>query len=175
MKIENKDALKSNLLSVACTMAGAANTAPKAKGVNNIETLILDGEDISPLVDELKVLFEESGKTFFQRDALNLENSPVVLLIGVRFGFRGVPHCGLCGNVDCATNKERGGICSYDTTDLGIAVGYASAIALDHRVDHRVFFTAGKAAKRLGLLPDCGIIYALPLSSHGKNIYYDRG
>ena len=175
MKIENNDALERNLLSVACTMAGAANTAPKAKGVNNIETLILNGEDIRPLVEDLKVLFQETGKPFFQRDALNLENSPVVLLIGVRFGFRGVPHCGLCGNIDCATNKERGGICSYDTTDLGIAVGYASSIALDHRVDHRVFFTAGKAAKRLGLLPDCGIIYALPISSHGKNIYYDRG
>ena len=67
MKIENKDALKSNLLSVACTMAGAANTAPKAKGVNNIETLILDGEDIGPLVEELLVIHEETGKPFFIR------------------------------------------------------------------------------------------------------------
>lgn len=175
MKIEQHEALDRNILDAACAMAAAAVTAPKAKGVNNIETLILSGPDLAPLVAEMEKLHEETGRPFFHRDAECVGKSGAVLLIGTRFGYRGVPNCGLCGNIDCATNKERGGICSYDTTDLGIAVGYASALALDHRIDHRVFFTAGKAAGRLGLLPDCRILYVLPISSQGKNLYYDRG
>lgn len=64
--------------------------------------------------------------------------------------------------------------CVFDVTDLGIAVGSAVAIAADCRVDNRILYSAGVAAKELGFLDDCAIIYAVPLSVNGKNIYFDR-
>lgn len=164
-----------HLLNVAKGMVSAATTAPKGKGVNNVETKILIGEEIQPLIDEMEKIANDKSLTFFQRDANNLKNTPVLVLIGTKLGYRGIPNCGLCGQQNCADNKAKAGICAYDTTDLGIAIGYASSYALDNRVDHRVFFSAGKAALNLKVLPDCKILYAIPISINGKNIYYDRG
>ena len=164
-----------HLLNVAKGMVSAATTSPKGKGVNNVETKLLVGEEIEPLIKEMEKIYNEKSLAFFQRDANNLKNTPVLVLIGTKLGYRGIPNCGLCGNENCADNKAKGGICAYDTTDLGIAIGYASSFALDNRVDHRVFFSAGKAAMNLGILPDCKILYAIPISINGKNIYYDRG
>lgn len=59
-------------------------------------------------------------------------------------------------------------------TDLGIAVGSAVATAADLRVDNRVLYSAGVAAREMWLLGDCAIIYAIPLSVAGKDIYFDR-
>ena len=41
-------------------------------------------------------------------------------------------------------------------------------------MDNRILYSAGVAAKELGFLDDCAIIYAVPLSVNGKNIYFDR-
>ena len=60
-------------------------------------------------------------------------------------------------------------------TDLGIAVGSAVSIAADCRVDNRVMFSAGMAAKNLKILPeDVKICYGIPVSVSGKNPYFDR-
>ena len=58
--------------------------------------------------------------------------------------------------------------------DLGIAVGSAVSIAADRRIDNRVFFTAGKAASRLGLLGEAKLIMGIPLAVAGKSPFYDR-
>lgn len=167
--------INNHLLNIGEGMLGAATTAPKGKGVNNVVGKLLIGEEIKPVIEEMEKIYKEENLAFFKRDANNLKNSPILVLIGTKLSYRGIPNCGYCGNNNCAENREKGGICTYDTTDLGIAIGYASSFALDNRVDHRVFFSAGKAALNLGLIPDCSIIYAIPISINGKNIYYDRG
>ena len=164
-----------HILNTARGMVATAITAPKAKGINNIQTKILIRQDIAPIIEEMEKISSEKALPFFKRDAENLKLTPVLVLIGTKISYRGIPNCGFCGNVDCSDNKAKGGLCSYDITDLGIAIGQATAFALNNHVDHRVFFTAGKAAINLKILEECKLVYAIPLSVYGKNIYYDRG
>jgi uncharacterized ferredoxin-like protein len=87
-----------------------------------------------------------------------------------------IPACGFCGFADCDVMQEAGGTCSFNSGDLGIAVGSAVATAADLRIDNRVMYTAGKAALELGLLgDDVEIAYGVPLAAKGKNPFFDRG
>ena len=64
--------------------------------------------------------------------------------------------------------------CAINSVDLGIAIGSACATAADERVDTRVMFSAGLAARRLGLLGACGCVMAIPVSVDSKNPFFDR-
>ena len=71
---------------------------------------------------------------------------------------------------------EVGGTCSFNSGDLGIAVGSAVAMASDFRIDNRIMYTAGKAAIELRMLGDeVKIAYGIPLAAMGKNPFFDRG
>jgi len=112
---------------------------------------------------------------FFCRDADNLDHAPLVVLIGTRKEPLGLPCCGFCGFVDCDAMQAAGGTCSFNSGDLGIAVGSAAARAADCRVDNRIMYSAGKAALELNLLGDeVKIAYAIPLAAKGKNPFFDR-
>lgn len=175
MKITSQTAEQEAVLTIAKMMASAAKTAPKGIGVDRVDTLILTGEDLLPIIDEMKKLAKENQMAFFLRDAMNVEKSQAMLLIGTTYGYRGIAPCGFCGNIDCATNRKKGGVCAFDTVDLGIAIGAATSIALTNQVDHRVLFSAAKAALNLGnYLPDCKLMMAIPVSSYSKDIYRDR-
>jgi uncharacterized ferredoxin-like protein len=68
-----------------------------------------------------------------------------------------------------------GGICAFNSGDLGIALGSAVSRAADLRIDNRILFTAGKAAVELGMFgDDIRIAYGIPLSVSGKNPFFDR-
>ncbi|MDR0357018.1 MAG: DUF2148 domain-containing protein [Clostridiales Family XIII bacterium] len=171
----SKEAERGAIFDVARLMVAAARTAPKGCGIDNIETLILDGENKDALAAEMRKISDETGAEFFARDAGNTDNSEYVVLIGVKNKPIGLQNCGLCGFGDCAGLARAGGNCAFNVTDLGIAAGSAVAVAADHRIDNRIMWTAGKAAKRLRLFSDSvNVCYGVPLSTHGKSIYYDR-
>jgi uncharacterized ferredoxin-like protein len=51
----------------------------------------------------------------------------------------------------------------------------AVSVAMDHRVDNRIMYSAGKAAIEAGLFgPEVKIAYGIPLSATGKNPFFDR-
>ena len=145
-------------MSVAKAMMSAARTAPKGCGVDNLEIAALGLSRLSRLARKMREIGERDSKAFFLRRAV-----------------RGL-NCGLCGYPTCREKRDSAPAvpCVFDVTDLGIAVGSAVAIAADCRVDNRILYSAGVAAKELGFLDDCAIIYAVPLSVNGKNIYFDR-
>ena len=43
-----------HILNTARGMVATAITAPKAKGINNIQTKILIGQDIAPIIEEME-------------------------------------------------------------------------------------------------------------------------
>jgi uncharacterized ferredoxin-like protein len=176
------------VLSVARAMAVAARTAPKTRGVDAIETLIVYGDDLNELAGATK----KHGSKFsslegsFARDAENIRASNAVLLIGVRDLRPKKPEnpldCGACGHGDCAgflrIKKSEGKnfpgpVCFFQAIDLGIALSSASSVAARFHVDNRMMYTAGSAARNLGWM-ESQIIIAIPLSCSGKNIYFDR-
>ncbi len=163
------------VLTVARLMAVAARTAPKGKGVDELETLLLTGTDKDTLADAMQRLGESQNLGLFVRDAGNVRASHAVLLLGTRNQVRNVPHCGFCGHGDCAGCQEAGGICSFCVGDLGIAVGSAVSVAADHRVDCRVMFTIGKIAMEQKLFSgDIIVAYGIPLSVTSKSPFFDR-
>ena len=171
--IYNEREIRQELIEQAARrMMTAARTAPKGKGIDIIEIAMATGEDITCLSDEMIRVAEETGFKFFLRDADNIRRAGAVVLIGTRQQTQGL-NCGYCGFATCAA-KPAEVPCAINSVDLGIAIGSACATAADHRVDTRVMFSAGLAARRLGLLGACGCVMAIPVSVDSKNPFFDR-
>jgi uncharacterized ferredoxin-like protein len=176
MRFEYKDYCKDKLIDAAKEMALAARTAPKGRGRDQLHIVILTDKEKDALADQMKQIGEEEDIDFFVRDAQNLKNAPVILLLGTECSPLEVPHCGFCGFANCQENREsESAPCSFSTGDLGIAVGSAAAYAARRHIDNRIMFTAGKAAIEMGCFPKAvKVAYGIPLSATGKNPFFDR-
>lgn len=175
--IREEQGKKNSLHDIAGRMMVAARTAPKGKGMDTIEMLIVDGKELELIAERMKEIGDRPNTTpAFTRDAGNLLNSEVLLLIGTRIRTLGLSYCSLCGFANCEEKLiNPNHPCAFNTGDLGIAIGSAVSIAMDARVDNRIMYTVGMAVKELGLMDDeVKIIYGIPMSSSSKNIFFDR-
>lgn len=172
MIIKEELSREETALSVAKQMITAARTAPKACGIDNLMLAIADGDDIIRLSDCLKAIYEEKKMEFLLRDSLNILSAQCIVLAGCRNVPTGL-DCAYCGFATCA-EKPRSVPCFFASHDLGLAIGSAVSVAADNRVDTRIMFSAGLAAKRLNLLADCDFCFAIPVSISGKNPFFDR-
>ena len=165
------------LLDVAEKMMIAARTAPKARGFDNLEIAMVKKDSIKEISDKMKEMFHNNrAPEFFVRDANNILHADAIVLIGTKIRPVKVSNCGLCGFVDCEEKKKHEKHpCIFNTGDLGIAVGSAVSVAMDARVDNRIMYSIGKAVKELNIFDaSVEIIYVIPLSSSGKNVFFDR-
>ena len=136
-KIKHEKAELEGVLAVAKAMAVAARTAPKTRGVDAIETLIVFGEDLDALAGAME---EHGAKTVlsdaFKRDADNVRKSQAALLIGLRDlrpkKVEKPLDCGACAHGDCkgflkAEKKEGkdfpGPVCLFQAIDPDTEVG----------------------------------------------------
>ena len=172
MILNEREARHEQVLRIAQQMMTAARTAPKGKGVDVIEIVMVTDEDIQRLSNEMIAIHAENGFKFFLRDADNILNAECIILIGTREHAHGL-NCRHCGFPTCA-ERPNGVPCAIVSTDVGIAIGSACATAADHRVDTRVMFSAGLAAQRLNLLEGCRQVFAIPVSASSKNPFFDR-
>lgn len=170
--MENYSALRN----VAEQMVIAARTAPKTKGKDVIHAAIIDGDDLKNIARVMKEISEETGHAFFERDANNVLNSQMLILLGCEIQTIGLNPCGMCGFDSCATKNENpNNPCVFNTLDLGIALGSAVSVAADNRVDNRIMYTIGQAALRLNIFGDnVHVVCGIPISAKGKNIFVDR-
>ncbi|HIQ03246.1 MAG TPA: ferredoxin, partial [Desulfurococcales archaeon] len=130
--IGESEALRDGVLDVAKLMAVAAKTAPKARGIDNIKILILNRrEELEELAKSMEELAEKYG-AFFKRDADNVRNSDVVVLIGATV-------------VDLGLKTPEDYIADINLVmallNLGIALGSAVKTAGIHNVDNRIMYT----------------------------------
>jgi uncharacterized ferredoxin-like protein len=162
---------------VAEEMAVAVITAPKGKGVDNLELAILERADILALVGEMRRLGESKNLPGFLRDAKNLEEHvAIALLVGTKIKPLGLAYCGQCGFANCAENTQHNGVCVFNPGDLGIAIGSAVSVAAERHVDNRIMYSMGMAALSLQTLgPEVKIAFGIPLAATRKNPFFDRG
>ena len=59
---------RSGAMMIAELMAIAARTAPKGRGTDNLEILIVEGEEKDNISHELKEITKRNGTDFFERD-----------------------------------------------------------------------------------------------------------
>jgi uncharacterized ferredoxin-like protein len=172
---------------VAKLMALSARTAPKARGSDVIQTMIVSGdEEKTALAGAMREYGERHNVGFFIRDAGNVAASDACLIIGSLLNDAVGLDCGACGYATCAEMLEaqkkgapasapfRGPNCAVRMADLGIALGSAVKTASIHNVDNRVMYSVGVGALSLGWLEGCGVAYGIPLRASGKDIFFDR-
>ena len=156
-------------------MCASARTAPKAKGIDNIVTAIVTGKDKKRLADEMEKIGRKKKRKSFLRDSENIRKVPLLVLIGTKARPIGLEVCGLCGFKNCKELEKAGGICAFNSGDLGIAIGSAVSLAANFHIDNRIMYTAGIAALNLKLLgKEVKIAFGIPLSISGKNPFFDR-
>jgi len=177
MLYHGKEMEQKAAMEAAALMCAAARTAPKARGVDNILTMAVTGEELCLLADKMEEIAnrDPAANGFFARDAGNVRASQAVVLIGAKRSFCGLSHCSLCGFANCAACKAAGANCAFTTLNMGIALGSAAATAADLRMDNRIMFTIGKAAGEMGYVEDKDVIWhGIPLSVSGKSVFFDR-
>lgn len=172
------------MVQVAGLMSISARTAPKTRGLDDLEIVVVsDEKDLTKLADEMERMGSELGMAFFQRDAENVRQSDAVLLIGAKSSKPKELNCGGCGYLTCDEFRKvrrldkmpyRGPSCTFQLIDLGIAVGSAAKTASILNVDNRIMYSVGAAALKAGFLKESDIALGIPLSAYGKSIYFDR-
>lgn len=182
MRINSSDEESKAIMEVARLMLLAARTAPKGRGVDDIETMILTGKE-KDAVAKAMYKIAKSPDDNWTRDARNVEQCSVLVLIGLKGPKALETHCGACGYENCGQmlnvgRKEglyfAGPTCIIKALDLGIAIGSAVKTAQIHNVDNRIFFRAGVGAYQLKVMPDSTIIMGIPLAALGKSPFFDR-
>ena len=175
MIYNEREIRKESVKELAEAILVAARTAPKAKGRDLVELAMITDEDIERVSETMLQMSAESGMKFLLRDAANILQADAVIVVGVQTeGSECGLNCGYCGYKGCA-EKPQCTPCVMNGIDVGIAIGAACSKIADLRLDSRVMFSAGWAAKRLQILGegvDC--VFAIPLSSASKNPFFDR-
>ncbi len=176
MIIKGYDYKTETVENIAKQIVCAAITAPKGRGVNNLESAIIIGDDLEKIAQVMEQIGAREQQEFFFRDAENMRKADALILLGAKIAPLGLAYCGLCGMENCENkNKHKDIPCVFNTGDLGIAIGSAVSIAADFRIDNRVFFTAGMAVREMKIFSDdVKIIYGIGLAVNSKNIFFDR-
>ena len=176
--IQEEKIRNNQVIRVAEEMLTAARTAPKARGVDNLVLSIAIGDDI------FRIDCKKDGRNrepvqwnfFFSQKSENIRKAQAIVLLGTRIKLQGLKLCGRCGFPDC-TEKDKHPYfpCTFNTGDLGIAIGSAVSVAMDHRVDNRVMYTIGQALLEMKFLgEEVKIAFGIPLSVSTKNAFFDR-
>jgi len=181
--IDYVSAENEGLLNVAKLMMVSARTAPKSGGKDDVETLLVYGEEKDKIAEEMEKIGKERDAKGFPRDGKNLRDSAAVILVGVEGAKSFGLNCGGCGYKTCAEFEKAtrikgpdftGPNCIFKSLDMGIALGSAAKIAMDNNTDNRIMYRIGTAAMRLGMVKKSSIVMGIPISAKGKSIYFDR-
>lgn len=159
---------------VANLMCAAARTAPKTRGIDNLETIIVKKEKIVRIAKLMQKTAKSESRPSFMRDAQNILKCETIVLIGTKIKPIGL-NCGFCGFKNCDLAEKHNVICCYNSLDLGIAAGSAVGTASLFHIDNRIMYSVGKTAMELGFFTkNVKIALGIPLSTTGKNIFFDR-
>ena len=161
-------------------MLTAARTAPKARGVDIIEAILVEGDDLKLLADRMVEIGNNRNRPSFIRDAGNVLQAECIVAIGTRYQSLGL-NCGHCGFATCAEREHSSDSqhfevpCSLNSIDVGIAVGSACATAADLRLDTRVMYSIGVAVEQLGWIGEgIHLTMGIAVSASSKNPFFDR-
>jgi uncharacterized ferredoxin-like protein len=180
--LKKEEEIRDNIMEiVAHLMALSARTAPKSAGIDDIEIVVITGEEKDKLAKKMKDMSKEKERNFI-RDAIGVEKASCVILVGVKGGKSLGLNCGACGFVTCEGFKKRerqggkdylGPSCAFKLVDLGIAIGSAVKTAGILNADNRVMYRIGTAARKLGYTVS-DVVFGIPIASSGKNPFFDR-
>lgn len=192
---------RENVVSALKLMANAAQTAPVAGGVSQIETQIVHGqkeqEKLARKMEELAWEVDNGhlGR-IFKYEAVMAREADAVLFIG-NYRAHTTPldaDCGACGGVDnCSFFYSRrphidglvdttcrkhdtlvdGPLCTMHVQDFGFCLGSALFMANRLMVDARPFMSVGVAGQKLGYCPNSAMVVGILAAATAKNPFVD--
>ncbi len=180
MRITAETAESDHILNCAKAMVSAARTAPKGRGADHLETLILCGREKDDFLDAAcknADLLEGAVRASLLRDIENCRKAAAVVFLGGRAEVSGINDgaCTYCSYGSCRECIKQDGFCSFMVMDLGIAIGSAVSVAADMRVDNRIMYTVGREARNLNIFgKPVKLAVAIPLSISSKSMFFDR-
>lgn len=191
MRMDGFEAAGESVLTVAKLAAAAAHRAPQITGVLRIQTEIITGEDLDPVIEYAGTLvpilpfmaFDYQTVKYFRENNL----PAVCLLIAARLDRSELAwDCGACGFESCAdfnkyAKKRRslgtllpGPTCHWKMMDWAAACDYACAAAHQYRMDARAMASIGAACGAVGYLPESPARVAVLMGPPGDFIYFCR-
>lgn len=177
----DEDLRKELSLLAAKLMAMTAETAPKSKGEDDLEIVVVEGDMKERIADKMIEMAEERGKGF-KRDGESVKKADAILILGI-YGKKALGlNCGACGFKDCKEFEKAGRKkgkdfvgpnCVFKLLDLGIAIGSAAKLSSVIGADTRVMYRIGVAAKELGIAKS-DVVMGIPIALLSKNPFFDR-
>ena len=171
-------------------LLASGTTTPRVGGINEctIHTLNdpCDIEDLCLQIEEMSD--ENKGWKHFKRDAAMLRDADAVLIIT---SIRSLTdpsdiNCNICGFITCDYQKERkkltkekglaftGPLCTFRATNIAYAVDGVISQARNLGIDYGVYWSAGAASMRMGLVPKkTGFALAVAISISEKSPFRD--
>ena len=187
---EGKTAIIENTLNIAKLCLQAAYKAPQMTGKRNINSAIITGKDILPVIEVMEVFASFMSPMAIDamsyRLAYEEDRCPTIIAFGTNARHSDLNYnCGACGFESCAKfnsytakNEPSPGVayegpsCIWKLMEFGMAVDWASAAASQNNVTNRVQLSVGLAARMLGYVENCSIALGLPVGPADEDLYW---
>ena len=171
-------------------LLASGTTSPRVGGVGECTIHIIEDEcDIEDLCQRIEVMAgENKGWAFFKRDAMILRDADAILVITSLRSLTDPSdiNCNMCGKLTCEYLREEdklpaepgvaytGPLCIFRANNMAYAIDGIVSQARNLGIDHGVYWSAGAAAMRLGILPrDTGFAVAVAISITEKSPFRD--
>jgi len=171
-------------------LLASAVTSPRVGGVGECTVHIVEDEcDIEDLCQAVEDLSKENKAwDFFMRDAAMLRDADVILVITSLRSLTDPSdiNCNLCGKLTCEYMRKEdklpaepgvaftGPLCTFRAMNISYAIDGIVSLARNMGIDYGVYWSAGVAAMRMGILPKAtGFALAVAISVTEKSPFRD--
>lgn len=171
-------------------LLASGTTSPRVGGVGECTIHIFDDEcAIEDLCQQIECMADENKAwSFFKRDAAILRDADAVLIVTSLRSLTDPSdiNCNMCGKLTCEYMRESerlpkesgvaftGPLCTFRADNIAFAVDGMVSQARNLGVDYGVYWSAGAAAMRMGILPrDTGFALAVAISVTEKSPFRD--
>jgi len=171
-------------------LLASGTTSPRVGGVGECTIHLVEDEcaieDLCQAVERMSS--EGKGWEFFKRDAQMLRDADTVMIV-TSLRCRTDPadtNCNMCGKLICEYLKEAerlpdepgvaypGPLCIFRANNISYAVDGIVSQARNLGIDYGVYWSAGAAAMRMGLVPkNTGFALAVGISVTEKSPFRD--
>ncbi len=171
-------------------LLASAVTSPRVGGVGECTVHIVedecDIEDLCQAIEEMSA--ENTAWEFFKRDAAMIRDADAVLVVTSLRSLTDPSdiNCNLCGKLTCEYLKKEdklpqepgvaytGPLCTFRAMNISYAIDGIVSLARNMGIDYGVYWSAGAAAMRMGILPKAtGFALAVAISVTEKSPFRD--
>ncbi|BBB33621.1 conserved hypothetical protein [Thermotomaculum hydrothermale] len=172
-------------------LLASGTTSPRVGGVGECTFHIIEDEcDIEDICKKVEEIAENNEAwNFFERDAEMMRDADALIIITSLRSLTDPSdiNCNMCGYLTCEYMEEReklnkedksvaftGPLCTFRAANVAYALNGVISLARELGIDFGVFWSAGLAALRMGLLPKTtGFAVGVAISITEKSPFRD--